>query len=144
MRVPAFVQPDLSIGRSFDAKDSSPGIDLFAWDVSTTTEAANQFSFQYKVISKSEDARDLLDISGELSLKLKADLVKVSGSGQYLTDSKGKEGTTEILAVLKCTTVRRLLVFFKTFITSIYQQVKVTHNSRNRKLYFLIGKSGAG
>ncbi|XP_015769282.1 PREDICTED: uncharacterized protein LOC107347823 [Acropora digitifera] len=47
----------------------------------------------------------MLNISGALSLKVKAGLVPVSGSGKYLRDNKKTEDTTEVLVVLKCLTV---------------------------------------
>lgn len=54
---------------------------------------------------KAADVNDLLDISGELSLQIKANLLKVEGAGQYIKDNKVQEGTTNLVAVMKCTTV---------------------------------------
>ena len=58
------------------------------------------------VVKNSQDVNDLLDVSGELSLKIKAYLLNVEGVGQYINDTKTQEGTTTLLAVMKCTTVR--------------------------------------
>ena len=66
----------------------------------------NKFSFIYQLIKSSKDINDLLDVSGELSLKIKANLLRVEGAGQYINESKLEEGTTSLLAVMKCTTVR--------------------------------------
>ena len=106
MNIPAYASPNLRIGRSYDAQTSKAGIDIYPFgniDIEETN--VNQFSFEYRVIKNSKDTKDLLNISGELSLKVKAGLVSVSGPGKYLSDNKRTEDTTEVLAVLKCLTV---------------------------------------
>lgn len=105
MNIPAYASPRLCIGRSYDAQTSKAGIDIFPGDIKIEETNVNQFSFEYRVIKNSKDTKDLLNISGELSLKVKAGLVSVSGSGKYLSDNKKTEDTTEVLAVLKCLTV---------------------------------------
>ena len=67
----------------------------------------NKFSFKYKVVKSSKDVNDLLDVSSEMSLKIKANLFKVEGTGQYINENKTEEGTTSLLAVMKCTTVTK-------------------------------------
>ncbi|XP_074611611.1 uncharacterized protein LOC141866092 isoform X2 [Acropora palmata] len=106
MNIPAYASPNLRIGRSYDAQTSKAGIDIYPFgniDIEETN--VNQFNFEYRVIKNTKDTKDLLNISGELSLKVKAGLVSVSGSGKYLSDNKKTEDTTEVLAVLKCLTV---------------------------------------
>lgn len=66
----------------------------------------NRFSFKYQLVKSSKDINDLLDVSSEFSLKIKANLLEVEGAGQYINESKLEEGTTTLLAVMKCTTVR--------------------------------------
>ncbi len=44
-------------------------------------------------------------MSGELSLQIKAGLVKVEGAGKYLSERKNDENSSEILVMLKCQTV---------------------------------------
>ena len=70
----------------------------------------NKFSFKYQVVTSSQDVNDLLDISGELSLQIKANLLKVEGAGQYFKENKVQDGRTNLLAVMKCTTV--MYIFF--------------------------------
>ena len=65
----------------------------------------NKFSFKYQVVKSSQDVNNLLDISGKLSLQIKANLLKVEGAGQYVKENKVQEGRTKLLAVMKCTTV---------------------------------------
>ncbi|XP_067026825.1 uncharacterized protein [Acropora muricata] len=105
MSIPAYASPHLCIGRSYDAQTSKAGIDIFPGDIKIEKTNVNQFNFEYRVIKNSKDTKDLLNIPGELSLKVKAGLVSVSGSGKYLSDNKKTEDTTEVLAVLKCLTV---------------------------------------
>ena len=108
MDVPAWAFPNLCIGRTYDAKNNRAGIDIFETEIKTKCEHVNQFSFQYKSIESKEDVRDLLNISGDISLKIKANIFKVEGAGKYINNTKKDKGVSEILAVMKCTTVRYL------------------------------------
>ena len=103
MNIPAYASPNLRIGRWYDAQTSNAGLDIYrSGNVDIEETNVNQFHFEYRVIKNSEDTKDLLNISGALSLKIKARLVSVSGSGKYLRDNKKTKDTTEVLAVLKC------------------------------------------
>ena len=117
MNIPAYASPSLRIGRSYDAQTSKAGIDIYPGNIDIEETNVNQFNFEYRVIKSSKDTKDLLNISGALSLKVKAGLVSVSGSGKYLSDNKKTEDTTEVLAVLKCLTVcfttrLRMIVYY--------------------------------
>ena len=106
MDIPAYAAPTLSIGRTYDAENSRASGDIFQGDqIPIKTTNVNNFSFKYSLVKNSKDINDLLDVSGELSLKIKANLVKVEGAGQYVNESKNEEGTTKLLAVMKCFTV---------------------------------------
>lgn len=105
MNIPAFASETLRIGRTYDAVNSVAGIDIFPASIPTAKTNINWFHFQYEVVKNSADVRKLLDVSGELSLKVQAGLVRVQGSGKYLAESHKEEGTAELLAVIKCTTV---------------------------------------
>ena len=105
MNIPAFASEFLRIGRTYDATNLSPGIDIYPASIPKVKDNVNRFQFEYMVVKNSSDVNKLLDISGELSLKVKAGLVRVQGSGNYLIDSNRNKDTTELLAVLKCTTV---------------------------------------
>ena len=109
MDVPAWAFSNLClIGRTYDSKNNRAGIDIFPQEIKTRTENVNRFSFQYKFIESKEDVRDLLNISGAISLKIKANIFKVEGAGKYINNNNKDEGVSEILAVVKCTTVRYL------------------------------------
>ena len=106
MNIPAYAAPTLSIGRTYDAQNSKARGDIFQSDqIPLKTINVNKFFFKYSLVQNSKDVNDLLDVSGELSLKIKANLLKVEGAGKYVNESKKEEGTTKLLAVMKCTTV---------------------------------------
>lgn len=105
MNIPAYAAPTLTIGRTFDAEYSKASGDIFSSGIPTKTINVNNFSFKYTLVENSKDVNDLLDVSGELSLKIKANLLKVEGAGQYVNEAKNEEGTTKLLAVMKCITV---------------------------------------
>ena len=112
MDIPAYTSPTLCLGRTFDLETSRACADVFpsSSDLPIKSIDSNKFSFKYQVVKSSKDVNDLLDVSGELSLKIKANLLKVEGAGQYINESKLEEGTTSLLAVMKCTTVRMFAV----------------------------------
>lgn len=105
MDVPAWAFSNLCIGRTYDANNNRAGIDIFLRDIPTKTENVNTFSFRYKIVKTNEDVRDLLNISGNISLKIKANILKVEGAGKYINFRGKDEGITEVLAVMKCSTV---------------------------------------
>ena len=106
MRIPAYTSPTLFLGRTFDRDTLSACADISSSnDKPVKKMDINKFSFKYQVVTSSQDVNDLLDISGELSLQIKANLLKMEGAGQYVKESKVQEGRTNLLAVMKCTTV---------------------------------------
>lgn len=105
MNIPAYTSPTLCLGRTYDAKTSTACSDIFPADIPKKKINVSTFSFKYKVVKSNKEVNDLLDVSGELSLKIKAGLIEVTGSGQYVNETKKEEGTASLLAVMKCTTV---------------------------------------
>ena len=105
MNVPAWAFSNLCIGRMYDARSNRAGKDIFPPDIPTKIENVNTFSFRYKIVKTNEDVRDLLSLSSEISLKIKANIIKVEGAGKYMNYQKKDEEFTEVLAVMKCTTV---------------------------------------
>ena len=108
MDIPAYISPTLYIGGTVDLETSSACTDVFSSssDLPIKSMNVNKFSFKYQVVKNSKDVNDLLNVSCELSLKVKANLLKVEGIGQCINESQLEEGTTCLLAVMKCTTVR--------------------------------------
>lgn len=109
MNFPVYTVPTLGLGGTFDCNTAKDGSDIFPPDFRIETENVNTFSFRYKIVKTNNDVKDLLDLPCDLSLRIKANLLKAEGPGNYIKDLKIADGKTEVLAVMKCTTVRFLL-----------------------------------
>ena len=109
MEIPAYISPSLCIGRTFDAEKGRVGSDIYPSFIPTKTVDVNKYTFKYKVIKTNNDVRDLLDVPRELSLFMKANLITVLGTGQYIHERRVLDGITEVLAVIKCDTVSTTL-----------------------------------
>lgn len=106
MNIPAaFTSLALRLGRTFDTETSSARGDIFPTGIQTELKDVNTVSFKYKVVSSNKDVKELLGIAGELSLKIKAGILNVEGTGKYINETKTEDGTTNLFAVMKCTTV---------------------------------------
>lgn len=102
MNLPAYTSSFLCVGRTYDARNSKPGVDLIPLDdVSTKTIKKNLYTLKFKSIQNNQDCKKVLNISGDTSLKVKAGLLEAGGSAKYLNYSKTKDDTTEILAVIR-------------------------------------------
>ena len=106
MNIPAYMSPMLRLGRTFHPETCLTGHDIFPEGVQTVVQDYNIFSFKCKVVKSSKELNELLDISSELSLKIKADLLQVEGTAQFIKENNMKEETNTLLAVMKCTTVK--------------------------------------
>lgn len=109
MEIPAYISPSLCIGRTFDAEKNRAGSHIFPYFLPTKTTDVNKYTFKYKVTKTNNDVRDLLGVSPELSLLVKANVITVSGTGQYISERRVPDETTEVLAVIKCDTVSKKL-----------------------------------
>jgi hypothetical protein len=65
------------------------------------------------MIKSQKDISDVLDVSGELSVKVMAGLVDVQGKGSYLKSSVTSGNTVEVLAQIYYRTVRFKIFRFK-------------------------------
>lgn len=59
----------------------------------------------FKVVKTNEDVRDVLDISGKLSLQIMSKTVDIKGEGKYLEESGTSTGFVEVLAKVTYQTV---------------------------------------
>lgn len=89
----------LLLGRTFDIKNDHVGVDIFPENVilNPTVHKAPTYVSDYKVIRELKDIANFLKIKGELSLKVKAGLVKIGGSGSYLKDHVFRDDVVEVL-----------------------------------------------
>ena len=91
---------NMMLGRTFDYSKSMVGNDIFSQDAQNNIESTNsgQFIHKFMVVESARDMISVLDISGELSLKVMAGVVSVEGKGGYLKSSVENENTVEVLA----------------------------------------------
>ncbi|XP_048239523.1 uncharacterized protein LOC124133516 isoform X3 [Haliotis rufescens] len=89
----------MPLGRTFDLRTMSPGLDIFTGKTLKTTKTMerHQNTIRYSVIKKSQDIRNVVDVSSDVSLRVKAGLMKLEGIGPYLTEDRSQENTLEIV-----------------------------------------------
>ncbi|CAL1298779.1 unnamed protein product [Larinioides sclopetarius] len=95
------------LGRTFDARYDRVGIDIFPQselDKARVIPEPESIS-RYETIDSSEEVRNLLEVSADLALKVKAGKVDFKGTGSYLKDTSKLGRIVEILTRLKFKTV---------------------------------------
>ncbi|GFT54795.1 uncharacterized protein NPIL_278631 [Nephila pilipes] len=95
----------LFLGMTYDARYSRPGVDIFDLkyvDDPVVTEFQQTKSF-YKVVTSTADVSNALDITGDLSLKIKSGMLDIAGIGSYLRCTRENLNKVEILATLQYT-----------------------------------------
>jgi hypothetical protein len=98
---------NMLLGRTFDLSKSEIGNDIISEAERQNAQRirSDSSSIDYKVIKSSEDVRDLLDVSGQLSVKVMAGLVDVEGKGSYLKSSIDSENSVEVMVQVTFKTV---------------------------------------
>ncbi|KFM78321.1 hypothetical protein X975_22811, partial [Stegodyphus mimosarum] len=93
-----YVLPML-LGRTYDMKTDSPGVDIFPQaEIDNATIIRRQFTdSQYRMVSDNQEARDFLGVSGELSLKIKTGKIQIEGLGNYMRETYSRSQSVEIL-----------------------------------------------
>nr|QNH72450.1 toxin candidate TRINITY_DN19977_c1_g1_i1.p1 [Ceriantheomorphe brasiliensis] len=98
-------EASMNLGYFFNVNDmTSSSKSPFTSDARENFAVINhdRTSFLYKIVSSSKEKRDLLDISGSLSLKIKAlGGIDIAASGKYLKDKGNGNKFVEILVVIK-------------------------------------------
>ncbi|GFY69962.1 uncharacterized protein TNIN_478181 [Trichonephila inaurata madagascariensis] len=95
------------LGRTFDARFDRVGIDIFPQselDRARVIEEPESIS-RYETSDSAEEVRNLLEVSADLALKVKAGKVEFKGTGSYLKDTSKLGRIIEILTRLKFKTV---------------------------------------
>ncbi|GFY62434.1 uncharacterized protein TNIN_360521 [Trichonephila inaurata madagascariensis] len=91
----------LFLGMTFDARNSRPGVDIF--DMAHVNDPVvtefKQTKTSYKIVTSSSEAKDVLDVQGDLSLKIKNGMIDIAGKGAYLKEKVDYSKTVEILTV---------------------------------------------
>ncbi|XP_054713191.1 uncharacterized protein LOC129222686 [Uloborus diversus] len=94
------------LGRTFDARNDRVGIDIFPQSElsKARTYPEPDSVSKYEVTETSEEVRNLLEVSADLALKVKAGKLDLKGTGSYLKDTSKTGKVIEILTRLKFTT----------------------------------------
>ena len=95
------------LGRTFDYSKSEIGNDIISEDERNNAQTIrnDRSDIKYKMIKSSEDVRDVLDVSGQLSVKVMAGTVDVEGKGSYLKSSINSENSVEVMVQVYYKTV---------------------------------------
>lgn len=106
MTVP-YIKPML-LGRTFDYSKSKVGNDIYPAAVRNNPLTTNHYKthVSYSMIRRAKDIRDVLDVSGQLSVQIMAGLLDIKGRGSYLKDSSESGNFVEVLAKISYQTVR--------------------------------------
>lgn len=97
------------LGRTFDYSMSKVGNNIFPASVRNNPEIRDHHKFyiKYRMIRDAKDVRDILDVSGQLSLQVMAGLVDIKGKGSYVRESSKSGNFVEVLARIYYETVRQ-------------------------------------
>nr|QNH72537.1 toxin candidate TRINITY_DN16292_c0_g1_i2 [Pachycerianthus borealis] len=106
-----YISP-MILGRTFDKSKSQVGVDIYSSEnrKKTSCSYVGGTLIWFKQVETQEDKRNLLDISGQLSLQVKAGLVKVDGKGSYLKENASGKKVKEILVRMERKTVKKELL----------------------------------
>ncbi|CAB4017350.1 Hypothetical predicted protein, partial [Paramuricea clavata] len=101
----------MRLGTSFDSDKFRVGYDLVGDAVrGNAIESRHDMSkMKFKMIKSQKDVSDVLDISGELSVKVMAGLVDVQAKGSYLKSSVKSENSVEMLVQIYYRTVTKTI-----------------------------------
>ena len=100
------------IGRTFDVSKSIVGSDIFEPSTIELQETKNYLSHtKYKMVNTKEKVRDVLDVSGQLSLQIMSGMINVKGAGRYLKETASTGNFVEVLVKISCRTVRNINSF---------------------------------
>ena len=111
----------MRLGDSFDYSSFKVGASLVQSDVrNNAIKRRNDQSYmKFKLIKSQKDKKDVLDISGELSLKVMAGLVDVQGKGAYLKSTTKSSNSVELLVQIYYRTVSFLNFFYRFFSSTL-------------------------
>ena len=95
------------LGRTFDYSKSAVGMDIYDPNVrdKPVVRHHDKANMKSKIIKTNEDVRNVLDVSGQLSLKIMAGAVDIEGKGSYLKSSIESGNTVEVLTQIYYRTV---------------------------------------
>lgn len=91
------------LGRTFDVRNDRVGVDIFPpKELEKISEnLLPKSDSTYKMIKNSQDVQNVLGVSGDLSVKVKAGVVDIKGAGTYLKNTANTENTVEVLTKMQ-------------------------------------------
>ena len=103
-----YIKP-MIIGRTFDLSKSLIGQDIFEEDTIKFEKTTHEITHtKYKMVKTKKEVRDILDVSGQLSLQIMSGMVKIEGAGKYLKETASGTSFVEVLAKVSFQTVRNM------------------------------------
>jgi hypothetical protein len=99
----------MAVGMTFDYSNFAVGKQIFkdnSLQAHTKTVKHYLTTSKFKMLRTRQDMRDVLDISGKLSLQIMAGAVDISGEGKYLKETAISTNFVEVLAKITFETVR--------------------------------------
>ena len=98
----------MKIGTTFDYSTSEIGmINIFGDDLNSHIKTVKHHltTSNFKMVKTSEDVRDVLDISGKLSLQIMSGAVDIKGEANYLKETSASTSFVKVLAKVTFQTV---------------------------------------
>ncbi|XP_013390257.1 uncharacterized protein LOC106158722 isoform X1 [Lingula anatina] len=93
------------LGRTFNITSDKVGTDIFPAGFQPTSINKQRTTSSHKMVETSRQARDFLNVGGELSLKIKSGMLSIKGSGEYLKDEQSRSKRIEVLTKVHFETV---------------------------------------
>jgi len=88
----------LGISGSVDDMKFKPGLQFLKQDTFVVTSSDQpRINPEYRYVKTVTDAADFLNVSGEFAVKAKMDMIKVTGSGSYLTSDVNHNTSIQVL-----------------------------------------------
>ena len=118
---------NMLLGRTFDYSKSEVGNDIISEEERQKAQTIpnDRSDIKYKMIKSSEDVRDVLDVSGQLSVKVMAGTVDIEGKGSYLKSSVDSENSVEVMVQVYYKTVRFSVELWYTFFIERFTYLRV-------------------
>jgi hypothetical protein len=118
---------NMLLGRTFDYSKSEVGNDIISEEERQKAQTIpnDRSDIKYKMIKSSEDVRDVLDVSGQLSVKVMAGTVDIEGKGSYLKSSVDSENSVEVMVQVYYKTVRFSVELWYTFFIKRFTYLRV-------------------
>lgn len=101
----------LILGRTYDLKKSSVGVDIFPKEATQNLKIIQESFYRssYKTVETFTDVKEVLEINGDLSLGIKAGLFSFRGMGSYVKDTVNVQNAVDILTKVSFRTVSKSL-----------------------------------